>query len=134
MLAVIPAVVTPAIINQVDSMDIEVQRIVDGISDFMSKTTIMGYTIFQGIQENLESSVSQILHPGQLFESAGVGAVMTATMVTPDNVRVNLRRKRKEICDNSSGVAEVAIMESLITFTKPKPPRWQFLYFSQFLS
>ncbi|TES93014.1 MAG: AI-2E family transporter [Anaerolineales bacterium] len=69
VLAVIPAVVTPAIINQVDSMDIEVQRIVIGISDYMAQTTIMGYPIFQGIQENLENSVTQILHPGQLFES-----------------------------------------------------------------
>jgi predicted PurR-regulated permease PerM len=69
VLAVIPAVITPVVIDQVDSMDIEVQNIINGIDDFVSQTTVMGYQVFKGIPGNLEESLSQILHPGQVFIS-----------------------------------------------------------------
>ncbi len=69
VLAVIPAIATPVVIDQVDSMGIEIQKIINGIEDFASQTTIMGYQVFKGIPGNLEESLSQILHPEQVFVS-----------------------------------------------------------------
>jgi predicted PurR-regulated permease PerM len=69
VLAVIPATLTPAIIRQVDSMGIELQKIIEGIGDFMTQGTVLGYPIFQGVPENLLDSLSQVLHPEQVFES-----------------------------------------------------------------
>lgn len=72
VLALIPALVTPVVIDQVASTDIEMQNVINSIDEFISQTTIFGYQIFQGIPSNLEESVSQILHPGQLFTSIQV--------------------------------------------------------------
>jgi predicted PurR-regulated permease PerM len=69
ILAIIPTVATPVVIDQVDSMDIEVQNIINGIEDFVSQTTIMGYQVFKGIPGSLEESLLQILHPEQVFIS-----------------------------------------------------------------
>jgi predicted PurR-regulated permease PerM len=69
VLFVIPAVLTPIVIDQVNSMEIEFQNIINGIDEFVSQTTIMGYQVFQGIPGNLEESLSQILHPEQVFTS-----------------------------------------------------------------
>ena len=69
VIAVIPAVVTPIIINQVESADIEVHNIIDGIGEFLNETEVFGFHIFQGAAENLQDSFSQNLDPGQLFES-----------------------------------------------------------------
>jgi predicted PurR-regulated permease PerM len=69
VLALIPAVVTPIVIDQVVSSDIEMQSVITGIDAFISKTTLFGYQVFQKIPNNLEESVSRILHPEQLFTS-----------------------------------------------------------------
>lgn len=72
VLILIPTLVTPAVIDQVASMDIEMQNIISGIDDFISQTTIMGYQVFQGIPANLEESISETLHPEQVFTSIQV--------------------------------------------------------------
>lgn len=69
VLAIIPAIMTPVVIDQIDSMDIQVQNIIEGIEDFVSQTTIMGYQVFKGIPGSLEESLSQILHPERVFIS-----------------------------------------------------------------
>jgi predicted PurR-regulated permease PerM len=69
LVALIPAVVAPILIDQVASSDIEMQNVISGIDEYISKASIFGYQIFQGIPGNLEESISQLLHPGQLFTS-----------------------------------------------------------------
>ena len=69
ILAIIPAVVTPIIIKQVESADIEVHNITDEIEEFLNETEVFGIPIFQGLSENFGDSFSQNLNPGQLFES-----------------------------------------------------------------
>ncbi len=69
VLVVIPAVVTPIVLGEVDSMEKEVQTILAGLNDFFSRATILGYHLFKGIPAEMESSVGNILHPGQLFAS-----------------------------------------------------------------
>jgi predicted PurR-regulated permease PerM len=69
VLVLIPAVLTPIVIVQVASTDIEIQNVINGINQFISKATIFGYQIFREIPGNLEESISQLLHPGQLFTS-----------------------------------------------------------------
>jgi predicted PurR-regulated permease PerM len=72
VLVLIPTLVTPIVIDQVASMDIEMQNIISGIDEFISQTTIMGYQVFQGIPGNLEESISATLHPEQVFTSIQV--------------------------------------------------------------
>jgi predicted PurR-regulated permease PerM len=72
VLILIPTLVTPIVIDQVASMDIEMQNIINGIDEFISQTTIMGYQVFQGIPGNLEESISETLHPEQVFTSIQV--------------------------------------------------------------
>jgi predicted PurR-regulated permease PerM len=69
VLALIPAVVTPIVFDQVASTDIEVQNVISSIDEFISRTTLFGYQVFQGIPGNLEEAASQILHPEQVFTS-----------------------------------------------------------------
>lgn len=69
ILVVIPAVVTPIIIKQIESADIEVHIITDAIEEFLNETEVLGFPVFQGLAENFGDSFSQSLNPGQLFES-----------------------------------------------------------------
>lgn len=69
LLSVIPAVFTPAVIREVDTMDLQVERIVQGINDFFSQTTVFGYRIFEGVPQGIDESISQVLHPEQVFDS-----------------------------------------------------------------
>jgi predicted PurR-regulated permease PerM len=69
ILAVIPAIVTPIVIGEIDSLGSQLTDIIAGVNDFLSQTTILGYHIFSGVPQNLEDSLTGIFRPDQIYGS-----------------------------------------------------------------
>jgi len=69
ILAVIPAIVTPIVIRQVDSLGAQLSDIIAGVNEFLAGTTILGYHIFSGVPQDLETSLTGFLRPNQIYDS-----------------------------------------------------------------
>lgn len=69
LVATIPAVVTPIVINEIDFLSGQTVNIVSGINEFLSGTTVLGYHIFSDIPAGIEDSLTQALHPERVYES-----------------------------------------------------------------
>jgi predicted PurR-regulated permease PerM len=69
ILAIIPAVVTPVVIGELDSLGTQAVDIVTGINDFISQTTVLGYHIFSGVPQNLQDSLTGLFRPDQIYGS-----------------------------------------------------------------
>jgi len=69
ILAVIPAIVTPIVIGQVDSLGGQLTDIISGVNEFLAGTTILGYHIFSGVPQNLEETLTQFFRPNQIYDS-----------------------------------------------------------------
>lgn len=69
LVALIPVTVTPIVFDLIDSMDIELHQILTGIDDFLSQTEVFGIKIFQGVPQNMEDSLTSIIHPENVFSS-----------------------------------------------------------------
>ncbi|MCB2178683.1 AI-2E family transporter [bacterium] len=78
LVATIPAVVTPIVINEIDFLSGQTVEVISGINDFLSGTSVLGYHIFSGIPAGVEDSITQALHPEQVYESI---AAMTENLV-----------------------------------------------------
>ena len=68
LVATIPAVVTPAVIGEVDSLGRQLTSIIDGINEF-STTTVLGFQIFSGVPAEIEEAITGILRPDVIYES-----------------------------------------------------------------
>jgi len=78
ILAVIPAIVTPAVIGDIDSLSSQAVNIIAGVNEFLSQTTVLGYHIFSGVPENMQESLTGFLRPDQIYGSI---AAITENMV-----------------------------------------------------
>lgn len=77
LIALIPAVVMPAVITDVDILGDQLVAIIEGIDD-LSKTTILGYELFSGVPADLEESITGIFRPDVIYESV---AAVTENLV-----------------------------------------------------
>jgi len=69
LLMVIPAVVTPVVIGEVDALGLQLTKIIDGIDEFVSQTTVLGYHVFSGIPDGFQEGITGALRPDQIYES-----------------------------------------------------------------
>jgi len=69
VLAVIPAIVTPVVIGDIDSLSSQAVDIIAGVNDFLSQTTVLGFKVFSGVPENLQESLTGFLRPDQIYDS-----------------------------------------------------------------
>ncbi len=69
VLAVIPAILTPIVIREIDSLGSQLADIIAGVNDFLSQTVILGYHVFSGVPENLEGSLTDLFRPDQIYDS-----------------------------------------------------------------
>lgn len=69
ILAVIPAIVTPIVIRQVDSLGGQLTDILSGVNDFLAGTTILGYHVFSGVPQNLDDTLTEFFRPNQIYDS-----------------------------------------------------------------
>ncbi len=69
IIATIPAVVTPIVINEIDFLSGQTVEIINGINDFFSHTTVLGYRVFSGIPTGIEDSLTNALRPELVYES-----------------------------------------------------------------
>lgn len=69
LLSTIPAVVTPTVIGEADSLGSQLTGIIDGIDEFVSNTTVLGYHVFSGIPDGIQEGITGSLRPDQIYES-----------------------------------------------------------------
>ncbi|MEJ2758954.1 MAG: AI-2E family transporter [Anaerolineales bacterium] len=69
IIATIPAVVTPIVINEIDFLSNQTVAIISGINDYFSHATVLGYHIFSGIPAGIEDSLTNALRPDMVYES-----------------------------------------------------------------
>ncbi len=78
LLSVIPAVVTPVVIGEADSLGAQLTNIIDGIDNIVSSTTVLGFHVFSGIPDGIQESITGALRVDQIYESL---AVVTENLV-----------------------------------------------------
>lgn len=78
LIATIPAVVTPIVINEIDFLGSQTVEVISGINEFFAHTTVLGYRIFSGIPAGIEDSLTNALRPELVYESV---AAVTENLV-----------------------------------------------------
>lgn len=73
-LAVIPASITPVVINQIDFLELEMQEIERGVLEFFTNPNLEGVPVLEDWMHNLESAIGEAIRPEQIFRS-----IQTAT-------------------------------------------------------
>ncbi|MBN2043528.1 MAG: AI-2E family transporter [Anaerolineales bacterium] len=61
--------VMPALLGDIESLGEQLVDIIDGLNEFFSHTTIMGYKLFSGIPAEIEQSILDVLKPSVIYES-----------------------------------------------------------------
>ena len=72
LIGTISGVGTPALLGDLESLGEQLVNIIDGLNDFFSHTTILGYKLFSGIPAEFEQSLLEIIRPTVIYESISV--------------------------------------------------------------
>jgi len=69
LVAVIPATITPVVINQIDYLQLELQDIEQGVEDILMNPLIKDLPFLMSIIENIESMAGDAIHPEAILRS-----------------------------------------------------------------